>query len=101
MWIRTRSKGVASSRLWHRRGVHMFLRLMGGGEAVLVHSEGKKFEIEEWEQACEAARGVCIGISEDGADAMEVEGGKGNMVEGLKELVKGEVEKESRWRGEG
>ncbi|KAJ9658544.1 exosome non-catalytic core subunit rrp46 [Coniosporium apollinis] len=72
----------------------------GRGEAVLVHSEGK-FEIEEWEQACEAARGVCIGISEDGADAMEVEGEKENMVEGLRELVKGEVEKESRWRGEG
>ncbi|KAJ9637818.1 exosome non-catalytic core subunit rrp46 [Coniosporium tulheliwenetii] len=33
----------------------------GRGEAVLVHSEGKKFEIEEWEQACEAARGCVLG----------------------------------------
>ncbi|EON69572.1 hypothetical protein W97_08832 [Coniosporium apollinis CBS 100218] len=80
-------------------GLHVFA-FDGRGEAVLAESEGD-FGIEDWEEACEAARGVCCGLQDESPDVMEVEGAKRSMVRGLRELVKGEVEKEGRWRGEG
>lgn len=83
-----------------RKGsLHVFA-FDGRGEAVLAESEGG-FGFEEWEEACEAARGVCCGLQDEGPDVMEVEGAKRSMVEGLRELVKGEVEREGRSRGEG
>ena len=79
--------------------VHVFA-FSSDGSVLLNESDGK-FSYEEWDEAAEAAEGVCC--KEEGGvglgEGMEVDGKEGsNLEEWLREIVKEKVAREQKWK---
>lgn len=63
---------------------------------LLAESEGK-FDVDEWEEACELAEDMCC--KDAGAEEkMDVDGKVVNLGDFLRDTVKEKVEKEQRWK---
>ena len=78
------------------KSVHVFA-FSSFGDVLVAESEGS-FGVEDWEQACEEARRLCV---KEGESVIMEEDGRVNLSDFVKGAVGGEVQKANAWRNAG